>query len=211
MVALDLSKLQAVPTTHEPFDHLVVPNFIRPDAWSAINADYPHIEQPGSYPVSQLRYGPAFAGMLQELRGPAFRQLMEQKFGLDLKSKPSMITARGRSGDKDGFIHTDAVTKLITVLIYMNPSWEKEGGRLRLLRSKDNINDVFLEVPPDSGTLLAFRRSDNSFHGHKPFIGERRVIQFNWVTSRWVMYRETLRHKLSAHLKRFFPSRVSMS
>ena len=42
---------------------------------------------------------------------------------------------------------------------------------------------MIMEVPPTEGTLLAFRRADNSWHGHKPFAGERRVIQFNWVTS----------------------------
>ena len=42
---------------------------------------------------------------------------------------------------------------------------------------------MIMEVPPTEGTLLAFKRADNSWHGHKPFAGERRVIQFNWVTS----------------------------
>ena len=31
--------------------------------------------------------------------------------------------------------------------------------------------------------MLAFKRSNNSWHGHEPFAGERRVIQFNWLTS----------------------------
>jgi len=51
------------------------------------------------------------------------------------------------------------------------------------------------------GTLLAFRRSDNSFHGHKSFVGERRVIQFNWVTDAGVVARERLRHRVSAWFK----------
>ena len=46
-----------------------------------------------------------------------------------------------------------------------------------------------MEVPPTEGTLLAFRRSNNSWHGHKPFSGLRRVIQFNWVTSEAVVRR----------------------
>jgi hypothetical protein len=29
--------------------------------------------------------------------------------------------------------------------------------------------------------MLAFRRSEKSFHGHKPFVGERRMIQLAWV------------------------------
>jgi len=47
---------------------------------------------------------------------------------------------------------------------------------LRLLRSPTDLDDVILEVPPQQGTLLAFRRSHNSYHGHKQFSGPRRVI-----------------------------------
>ena len=45
-----------------------------------------------------------------------------------------MVTARGVSAARDGQIHTDSRTKLITVLIYMNNAWEAKTGRLRLLR-----------------------------------------------------------------------------
>jgi hypothetical protein len=71
-----------------------------------------------------------------------------------------------------------------------------------LLRSGTDIEDVIVEVPPDEGTLICFRRSDNSWHGHKPFVGPRRVIQMNWVTSQRVLRYEASRHRLSAALKR---------
>jgi SM-20-related protein len=87
-------------------------------------------------------------------------------------------------------------------LIYMNASWEQAGGRLRLLRSADNLNDIIVEVPPVAGTLLAFKRSDNSWHGHEPFAGERRVIQFNWLTSEGNRQIAMLRHQTSAAFKR---------
>jgi SM-20-related protein len=115
-----------------------------------------------------------------------------------------MITVRGRCSEKDGKIHTDSKTKIITVLLYMNSSWENAGGRLRLLRSENDLEDMLFEVPPVEGTLLAFKRSDNSWHGHKPFTGERRVIQFNWVTSEEVVRREQGRHRFSATIKNFF-------
>ena len=84
----------------------------------------------------------------------------------------------------------------------MNESWEQAGGRLRLLRSADNLNDIIIEVPPVAGTLLAFKRSDNSWHGHEPFAGERRVIQFNWLTSEGNRQIAMLRHHTSAAFKR---------
>ena len=202
MHMLDLEAFRSTPLVRQPFPHLIVPGFVRAPARAAVNADYPAIASPGSFPVRGLSYGPAFRQLLQTLQGPEVRAAFEQKFGLDLAGRPTMVTVRGQSGTKDGFIHTDAKSKLITVLIYMNPAWEDAGGRLRLLRSADDLDDVLVEVPPVEGTLLAFRRSDNSWHGHKPFVGPRRVIQLNWVTDRWTATREQLRHRVSAWLKR---------
>jgi SM-20-related protein len=204
MPALDLPSFRATPLQRDPFDYLVLPGFIRPEARAAINADYPQVESPGSFPLSEVTYGPAFAALIEELKGPEMRSAFAQKFGIDLQGRPTMITVRGRSGDRDGNIHTDSKTKIITVLIYMNSTWEQPGGRLRLLRSPTDLDDVLVEVPPEEGTLIAFRRSDNSWHGHKPFIGPRRVIQLNWVTAQGVLRFESTRHRLSAFVKRIF-------
>jgi hypothetical protein len=84
----------------------------------------------------------------------------------------------------------------------MNESWDQPGGRLRLLRSSNDLNDIIVEVPPIAGTLLAFKRSNNSWHGHEPFVGERRVIQFNWLTSQGNRHIAMLRHQTSASFKR---------
>lgn len=202
MEGLDLAAFRDSPLTREPFPFLIVPQFVKPAAREAVNADYPIIDSPGSFPVSGLSYGPGFQKLLDELRGSAFRAACEQKFGIDLSGRASMITVRGRCGTRDGNIHTDAVTKIITVLIYMNPTWEQAGGCLRLLRSPNDIEDVIVEIPPVEGTLLAFRRSDNSWHGHKLFAGPRRVIQFNWVTTHGVERREVFRHRVSALMKK---------
>lgn len=113
-----------------------------------------------------------------------------------------MTTVRGRCDLSDGRIHTDLRSKIITVLIYMNEGWQEAGGRLRLLRSADDLSDIIVEVPPVAGTLLAFKRSDNSWHGHEPFSGERRVIQFNWLTSQGNRQIAMLRHHTSASFKR---------
>ncbi len=199
---LDLATFRATPLIQEPFPYLIVPAFIRTRALTAIHADYPCIDQPGSFPVNAVSYGSAFRALLETLEGPEMRAAFEEKFRIDLRGRPTMVTVRGRCGPRDGTIHTDAVTKLITVLIYMNPAWEGSGGCLRLLRSPDDIEDVLIEVPPIEGTLVAFRRTDNSYHGHHPFLGPRRVIQLNWVTSAGVRRRELIRHRLTAWVKR---------
>jgi hypothetical protein len=203
MSALDLEALRAKTLERSPFEYLVLPHFIKSQARAAINADYPKVDRPGSFPLSEVSYGPGFAALIEELRSDAVRHAFADKFAIDLTNRPTMITVRGRCSDRDGSIHTDSTTKIITVLIYMNPSWEEPGGRLRLLRSGTNLEDMVAEVPPEEGTLVTFRRSDNSWHGHKPFVGPRRVIQLNWVTDERVLRHETRRHRISAFAKKF--------
>jgi SM-20-related protein len=199
---LDLERFRTTPLTREPFEFLIVPEFVKAEARSTIDKDYPEVARAGSFPLREVTYGPAFAKLIEEMRSEEFRKAFEAKFDVDLTNRPDMITVRGRCSEKDGKIHTDSETKIITILVYMNSAWESSGGQLRLLRSGTNLEDVILEVPPTEGTLLAFRRSNNSWHGHKPFSGPRRVIQFNWVTSEAVVRREQNRHRFSAWMKK---------
>jgi SM-20-related protein len=197
----DLDAFREARLTTEPFPYAIVPRFIPPRAMTAVEGDFPKVARVGSFPLPSLKYGPAFGAMMDALRGPEFTAAVEEKFGMSLAGRPTMVTVRGMSGARDGHIHTDSVTKLITVLIYMNSQWESPGGRLRLLRSPDNLNDVIAEVPPDEGTLLIFKNGPNAWHGYEPFDGTRRVIQLNWVTSNSVVRWEQSRHRVSALLK----------
>jgi hypothetical protein len=199
---LDMGAFRAAPLSTEPFSYVIVPRFVRPEALQSINADYPDIAMPGSFPLGQLNGGPAFRTFIDELESAAFREAFEQKFNIDLSGRPTTVTVRGQCAGRDGQIHTDSRNKLITVLFYMNSSWEMPGGRLRLLRSGKNLDDMVAEIPPIEGTMLAFKRADNSWHGHKPFIGNRRVVQFNWVASERDQRIVILRHLVSATAKR---------
>lgn len=180
---------------------MLVRSFLREEALAAILADFPPIADHGSYPVGGLACGPAFARLVGELEDLPLRRAVEEKFAIDLAGRPTMVTVRGRSDGKDGRIHTDSATKLITLLLYLNPVWEHDGGRLRVLRGAAALEDYALEVAPTAGTMLAFRRSDRSFHGHRPHRGERRVLQLNWLSDAVVLRRELARHRWSARWK----------
>src|ERR1700693_4943699 len=145
---LRLDAFRDTPLVQEPFQHLIVSGFVGPAALEAINADYPKISTSGSFPVDQVGFGSASQTLPDDLKSDEFRKAFEQKFGLDLSGRPTVTTVRGRCDARDGKIHTDSTSKIITVLIYMNASWEQAGGRLRLLRSADNLNDIIVEVPP---------------------------------------------------------------
>lgn len=202
---MDLQALRASPLNTDPFDYIVVPNFITGAALSDVNRDYPQVPGAGSYPLSELSVGGAFATLLAALDGADFAAAMSEKFGIDLSSYPTMFTVRGYCRLGDGRIHPDSESKIITVLLYLNDEWQDSGGRLRLLRSAEDLEDYAAEVPPHGGTLLAFRRCDHSWHGHEPFEGQRRAIQMNWVTKDSVVRREQRRHRVSAMAKRLNP------
>jgi hypothetical protein len=202
---LDLERLRAAPLCRDPFDFVIVDDFIRADDLPAVLADFPLVRRHGSFPLDALSCGTAFGTLAEELEGDELRREIEGKFAIDLAGRPTMITVRGRSDGKDGRIHTDSATKLITLLLYMNPAWDIEAGRLRLLRGADDLDDCAAEIAPLAGTMVAFRRSAASFHGHYPHRGERRSLQLNWVTDERVVRKELGRHFWSARLKALNP------
>ena len=210
MTYCDFAALERTPLERDPFEFVVIPNFLTSERFPDVLADYPEVPGPGSHPPSELSSRGHFQGLMNELLGPEFRAAIERKFAIDLAGRPTMYTVRGFVNERDGSIHTDTDTKIITVLLYMNEHWQADAGRLRLLRSADDLEDFVAEVPPNGGTLLVFKRADNSWHGHKPVVGPRRAIQLNWVTSQDVVDYEQRRHQISTKFKKlknmFIPS-----
>lgn len=202
MSYIDIDRLRATPLETDPYDYVVVPQFVKPDRLKEVLADYPDVPGPGSHPPSVLDIRGNFHALMAELDQEPFRKAVEEKFGIDLTGRPTMYTVRGFTRATDGKIHTDSETKIITVLLYMNDDWDADGGRLRVLRSGTDLDDYAAEIPPNGGTLLIFRRSDRSWHGHEPFSGKRRAIQMNWVTTQAVVDHEQGRHARSSRFKK---------
>ena len=183
MSYFNYAALDAVTVNRDPFDYLVVPEFLTAEGLAAANRDYPEISTAGNKDLEALRYGPGFRAVIDELNSPDFTGRIAGKFGVNLNNAVTTITVRRFCEASDGNIHTDHWTKVVTVLLYFNTDWGNEGGQLRLLRSATDIENYAAEVPPIGGTLLAFRRTDHSWHGHKRFFGERRMLQFNFIKS----------------------------
>ncbi len=209
MTFLDLARLRECPLQCEPFEFVVVEKFLRDDALPALVEAFPQVAGHGSYPLTTVPSNPLFERLVAELEGEAMRKAVEEKFAVNLDGRPTMITLRGYSDGKDGAIHTDSATKIITVLIYMNTEWDNAAGRLRLLRGPNDLADYVAEVPPLAGTMVVFRRNARSFHGHQAHVGRRRSIQLNWVTDSRVVRREINRHRWSARFKALNPLRRS--
>lgn len=199
---LNLDAFRATPLNTIPYPHLVVPDFLsRPDVDAAIR-DFPQLDMAGLFLPEAAEYRPAFAQLLDEMQGPELRRLVGEKLGLDLTDRPTLVTVRSRCQERDGRIHADSKFKLATLLLYLNEPWAAEGGRLRILRSGEDIEDYAAEVPPAGGTLVCFKVQADSWHGHKPFVGPRRYVMVNYCQDEAVRDSEMARHRLSGKVKK---------
>ena len=199
---LNMEKLRAAKLETSPYDFVLIPGFLGPDTVRRVNETFPSITGGGSFPLDSLQPSMTIKEVIDELDGEPFKSEVERIFDVDLTSRPKMYSLRGYTRSKDGQIHTDSKDKIITILLYLNENWTQPGGRLRLLRNGHDVDDFACEVPPDNGTLLMFRRSDTSWHGHHPFEGPRRSLQMNFMTSEGSKGWHRVRHKASAMLKK---------
>lgn len=202
MTHLNIDRLKQEALRQDPFTYTVVPGFLKPEPLGRVIDTYPDILRGGSYPLDSVTVPQALQDVVDELDGPEFERAIEEKFDVDLAGRPKMYSLRGYCRATDGKIHTDSKDKIITVLLYLNQDWPHDGGKLRMLRSGSDLEDFSEEVPPDNGTLLVFRRSDKSYHGHGSFDGVRRSIQMNWMVSEGKRGFHKIRHNLSATFKK---------
>lgn len=205
MDVLDFDAFAQAELHTDPFPYCCVPHFIKTDHYSQISAAFPQLNKPGSFPMASLDCNQRFSDFVAQLQGSAMTAAFSEKFSYDLEPYPTMVTIRGMCRQKDGQIHTDSRSKVLTVLLYVNDTWESDGGRLRLLHNGDDIDAVIAECEPGPGTMLAFLNAENAWHGHTSFAGQRRAIQLNWVTDESVVKREQSRHRFAARLKKLNP------
>jgi hypothetical protein len=204
---INIEGLKAARTGRDPFNYLVGGNFIQPPAVEPLKKDFPDLKEPGFLTESDIGAGihGAFEKLLADLKSPEVSKIVGDKLDIDLVGKPKMITIRKLSAAKDGRIHTDGEAKIATMLTYLNDKWDGTGaGCLRVLKNDHDFEDYVEQVSPLTGTVFAFRRSDWSWHGHTPFVGERRVVQMTWLRSEADVARKEKRGALSHSLKKMF-------
>jgi hypothetical protein len=186
----------------DPFPYMIIDNILSPEGLPSILDSFPTIKKRGSFPLSALEYGLAFENLIDELQSPLLRSVIGTRFDMDLEDKPPMITVRGYTTERDGHIHVDSESKLITVLLYLNKGWQGTNGCLRLLYNNYDLSKFAAEIPPEAGRCLIFKVTPNCWHGHESFIGERRSLQLNYVSSKDAVARHLKRHRISAFFKK---------
>ena len=94
MIALDYDALRETPVATDPFPHLVVANFVPPEALRAVVADLPALGKRGSFPLDALVLGRHARALMDELEGSRLRAAIGERFGLELADAPTMVTRR---------------------------------------------------------------------------------------------------------------------
>jgi hypothetical protein len=200
---LNLASIRAARTERQPYNYMIADHVIQPGVVDALRGDFPDIRETGFFPEEDITPKGSFATLLNEMKSREVSEIVSGKLDIDLVEKPKMITIRKLSAAKDGRIHTDSESKIATLLVYLNDSWQaSSAGRLRVLRNSQDFEDMAEEISPVVGSLFAFRRADNSWHGHTSFVGERRVVQMTWLRSQADVERKKSRGSLSHFFKK---------
>jgi hypothetical protein len=189
----------------QPYRYIVGDTFLKEDKIDKLREDFPKIDKPGFLTVGEVDLRGTFKQLIEELESSEMAEALSSKLGINLDPHPRLTTIRRLSQLKDGRIHTDSESKLATFLVYMNDAWNDDGaGRLRVLNNGTDFDDMTAEISPVMGSCFGFRRADNSWHGHKPFAGERRVVQITWLKDASELERKKKRNSMAQFFKGIF-------
>lgn len=197
----------ATIAVQSPFPFLIGSGFLHESARAALHEDFPRYSSAGFFPHDSADCGPNVNALIAEIASPTFADAIGVRLGIArLSQYPTLVTLCRSLNKRHGTIHTDSKSKIATALLYLNDAWPATSdGCLRFLACIDDIEaTVAPEIKPLYGNFVVFRRADNSFHGHLPYEGERRVIQIAWLTSEDEKLRKTQRGKLTRLLKKLF-------
>jgi hypothetical protein len=210
-VLLDPARLDRPDTTvqHQPFPFMMAHGQLPDEVRDDLDRDFPRYASAGFFPYDPADCGPSVNALIESMTAPAFARAIGARLGVEhLDQYPTLVTLCRLLNKRHGTIHTDSKSKVVTALIYLNPQWpDTSDGCLRFLRKIDDIDSVVApELAPLYGEFAVFKRCENSFHGHLPYEGERRVIQVAWLTSEEEKRRKTKRGKFSRAFKKLFGS-----
>ena len=191
----------------EPFPFAVVHDALPESARAMIAADFPDYQRSGFFPYQASECGPSVQRLIEEMLSPDFADTLGDLLGVPrLSQYPTIVTIRKWSKETDGRIHNDSKSKIVTALLYLNNTWpNSSAGCFRFLSAPESFDHVVgEEIKPLYGMFTAFRRTENSWHGHTPYKGERRVLQIAWLTSQDELERKLKSGRLTRFIKRFF-------
>ncbi len=201
MQLINSNKLSKAVVNEEFFPFFHIENvFLDEVNIDLVVEDFPSISDGGSFHIDSTHSGESLHKLINELEGKEFKEILEKKFNVNLSEAKVATTLRGFSRKRDGKIHTDSKTKILTVLLYLNKNWSDDNGNLRLLKVNSNLDNYIKEIPCTFGSMVAFKVTDKCWHGFKSYEGKRLSIQLNYIYPE-ALTTHNLRHKISFALK----------
>jgi len=188
----DVERLHAIYQSAEPYPHIVIDDFLLPDAAAAAMAEFPpldpekwnnylHVNERKFSHTDPDTWGPTLRRILEDLNSPRFVQFVGDLVGVDgLVADPSLEGGGLHQSTRGGFlnIHADYTVhphnrkwqRRANLLLYLNDSWRPEyGGDLELWSA--DMKRCVEKVSPVANRALIFTTDATSFHGHPEPMG----------------------------------------
>jgi hypothetical protein len=183
----DVDKLHSIYGSARPYPHIVLDDFLEPDALKAAIDEFPPLD-PGLWTnylhtnerkfsnTDPQTWGPTLREILRELNSPRFVAFVSRLIGVeDLVADPSLEGGGLHQSTAGGFLnmHADFTVhphnrkwqRRANILLYLNNEWKPEyGGDLELWSA--DMKECVEKVSPVANRALIFTTDATSFHGH---------------------------------------------
>jgi hypothetical protein len=183
----EIERLHADYESAAPYPHIVIDDFLEPDAAKAAIAEFPpveperwnnyiHVNERKFSHTEPASWGPTLQRILDELNSPRFVKLVGDLLGVDdLIADPSLEGGGLHQSTRGGFlnIHADFTVhphhrnwqRRANIILYLNEDWKPEYGGDLELWSVD-MKDCVEKVSPIANRAVIFTTDPTSFHGH---------------------------------------------
>ena len=183
----NIERLHSEYQSATPYPHIVIDDFLKPDAVKAAIAEFPpldpeqwtnyiHVNERKFSNTDPNTWGPTLRQILEELNSPRFVQFVGKLLGVDnLIADPSLEGGGLHQSTTGGFlnIHADYTVhphnrkwqRRANILLYLNEGWRPEyGGDLELWNA--DMSECVEKVSPLANRVLIFTTDASAFHGH---------------------------------------------
>ena len=124
LTIINEAAIAAAELRHDPYDYCFVDDVMPPSLKEPVLNDAPTIPDRGSYGLPDLKYGPNFGKVIDELLSERFRGLVEKKFDIDLSQCPPCIVMMGNTVRPA----TTRATRIPTPSTRSSPCWSASVG-----------------------------------------------------------------------------------
>ena len=181
-----LPQLQEKYMGAEPYPHIMIDDFIEPDAAEQAYGSFPSVKDEGwihyvhfnekKDGLNKIDLLPPFVQeVIHEFNSPRFLSWLEKLTGIDGLLKDEMLEGGGlHQSLRDGFlnIHADFTVhphkrnwrRRVNLLLYLNPDWKDEYGGFLELWSRD-MKEMVHSIKPSFNRCVIFNTDADSYHG----------------------------------------------